>query len=87
MKMAGGLFRPPTRSSRRRKGGGKSEYQWQVVEDPTPDKAFHGRLFRLIDIKRGVDVGTWENGTRWRNVATGAEVAVVRGRMVRLWKI
>jgi len=85
MKIAGHLFRtPPSRNERRRKGKGQGrDYQWQVVHDPTPEQAFYGRLFRLIDIKRGALVGTWEEGTRWRNIVTGTEVVIENGEMVR----
>ncbi|HFC09114.1 MAG TPA: hypothetical protein ENJ54_04545 [Chloroflexi bacterium] len=83
MKVSGRLFRSAP-SKRRRTGKGQGrEYQWQVINDPTPEQAFLGRLFRLIDIKRGVRVGTWEDGTRWRNIVTGTEIVIENGEMVR----
>ncbi len=58
-----------------------SFYTWEVVYDPTPERAFQGGRFRLIDLTTGARMRTWPEGMRWRNVKTGASACYRNGRL------
>lgn len=58
-----------TVQKRGRQGQHKTALVWQVVVDPTPDKAFLGRLFRTTDLTWG----EWPHGFVFRHIRTGVE--------------
>jgi len=57
-------------------------YDWEVIHDPTPDRLFHGRVFRLMDLKHGAKWRNWPDGTTWRNRHTGQTARIENGRLV-----
>jgi len=57
-------------------------YDWEVIHDPTPNRLFLGRLFRLTDLRHGASWRNWPDGTQWRNRHTGQVARIRNGRLV-----